>query len=260
LKGARIVVTGASRGIGRAIALEAARSGALVVAHFGKSGAAARDLEREILDTGGRVVLAQGDWADPEAVKRVIGLAWEAFGGLDALVNNAGISMKKHMLDTSDEDLERLWRVNVRGTFVATREVARRMLEAGIRGRILTITSVNGLRPNAGLCAYSSTKGALEMMMKAVALELSPHGILVNTMAVGAVDTDITRDVSENPETLRAVNAGIPLHRMGNPDEIGVVACLLLRGDNSYMTGSTVTVDGGLLLNRGYGNPKPYGN
>lgn len=259
LEGKRVLVSGASRGIGRAIALRCANCGASVIAHYGESQAAALSLQKEVLDSGGRIVLVRGDWSDPEAVRRVVSEAWDAFGGLDALVNNAGVSLKRHFLDTTDEELDLLWRVNVRGVFVATREVAGRMVDATLEGKILTVTSVNGLRPGAGFSAYGATKGALEILMKAVALDLSPHNILVNTLAVGAVATDMNRSVSENADALRTVEEGIPLHRMGSVDEIGAVVCALLDDENSYMTGNTVTVDGGLLLNRGYGNPKPHG-
>lgn len=184
--------------------------------------------------------------------------AWEAFGRIDILVNNAGITMKKHILDTTLEDFEQLWRINVQGPFLATREIARQMVFSGIQGRIMTVTSVNALRPGFGHSVYGGTKGALETMMKGIALDLSPHGILVNTLAVGAVETDMNAAVLNDPETLKAVENGIPLGRMATPQEIATLTCALISSQAQYMTGSTILVDGGLTMMRGYAHPQPY--
>jgi NAD(P)-dependent dehydrogenase (short-subunit alcohol dehydrogenase family) len=132
------------------------------------------------------------------------------------------------------------------------------MVASKTAGSIMTITSVNGIRPGLGLSAYGASKGALETVMKGVAMELAPHGITVNTIAVGAVETDLTAPVRQDYALLKEVNEGIPMGRFGQPEEVAAVVCNLL-ASGSYLTGSTITLDGGLLLMRGYGKPKPYG-
>jgi NAD(P)-dependent dehydrogenase (short-subunit alcohol dehydrogenase family) len=131
------------------------------------------------------------------------------------------------------------------------------MVKHSVQGSMWTITSVNGIRPGLGLTVYGATKGAVETLMKGVAMELGPHNIRVNTLAVGAVQTDINRAVWENPALLQEVNEGIPAGRLGLPQEIAQILVDLI-GSASYMTGSTITIDGGLLLMRGYGKPQPY--
>lgn len=138
-----------------------------------------------------------------------------------------------------------------------TQTIAAKMVDANIEGSIVSITSVNGITPGLGLSAYGASKGALETLMKGVAVELAPHNIKVNTIAVGAVETDMNAAVRENAALMKEVNEGIPLGRFGQPEEIaGVVADILASG--SYLTGSAITLDGGLLLMRGYGKPKRY--
>ena len=122
----------------------------------------------------------------------------------------------------------------------------------------MTVTSVNALRPGFGHSVYGGTKGALETMMKGIALDLSPHGILVNTLAVGAVETDMNAAVLQDPDALKAVENGIPLGRMATPQEIATLTCALISSQAQYMTGSTILVDGGLTMMRGYSPPQPY--
>lgn len=253
----KALVTGASRGIGQAIALQLAREGCKVAVHFRDKREEAEAVVAEIEKMGGKALTFQADLGDTAQVFELGKQAWQALQGIDYLVNNAGISYKKHFLDTSIEDLDAFTNVNFKGTFFLTQTIARKMVETQTPGSIYTITSVNGLRPGLGLSAYGATKGALETLMKGVALELAPHQIKVNTLAVGAIETDINASVWQNPELLQAVNEGIPLGRFGQVDEIASIVTDLL-ASGSYITGSTITIDGGLLLMRGYGKPEPY--
>jgi NAD(P)-dependent dehydrogenase (short-subunit alcohol dehydrogenase family) len=253
-----VFVTGSSRGIGRAIALEAAREGADVIVHYRASSMQADEVVAAIHNIGRQAVALKADWGNPNDVCHAAQEAWDAFGRIDVLVNNAGISIKNHILDVSLKEFETLWHVNVRGPFLVTQEIARRMVKQNIAGRILTVTSVNGLKPGFGFSAYGGTKGALEAMMKGIALDLSPHGITVNTLAVGAVKTDMNAVVLHDPDALKMVEKGIPLGRMGSPQEIAELTCALISSHASYMTGSTIVADGGLLMMRGYSPPQPY--
>lgn len=259
LKGQRIFVTGASRGIGRAIAIQAAREGADVVAHYNASEQQAKEVVSEIQKAGRRAAAFGGDWSSPEDVHRVCGEAWNVLDGIDILVNNAGISLKKHMLDISVHDFDTLFATNVRGAFLASQSIAGRMVREGIEGQIFTITSVQALQAGAGFSVYAGTKAALESIMKGMALELSLHGIRVNTLAVGPVETDMNRGVLEDPAVLEQLLGGLPLHRMATPEEIAELVCALISERGRFLTGSTVLADGGLMLRKGYGEPKPYG-
>lgn len=259
LKGRRVFVTGASRGIGRAIAIKAAQEGADVVVHYNVSEQKAKAVVSEIQKTGRQATAFRGDWSSPEEVCRVSEEAWNALGGLDILVNNAGISLKKHSLDISVRDFDTLFATNVRGAFLASQTIARKMLKEGIEGQIFTITSVQALQAGAGFSIYAGTKAALELIMKGMALELSLHGIRLNTLAVGPVETDMNRGVLEDPSMLEHVLEGIPLRRMATPEEIAELVCSLICESGRFMTGSTVLADGGLMLRKGYGAPKPYG-
>ncbi|WP_338876424.1 SDR family oxidoreductase [Spirosoma sp. SC4-14] len=253
----KALVTGASQGIGKAIALRLAEAGYDVVIHFHENRAEAEAVAETVQQIGRNAWLLQADLLEAAQAIQLGQEAWAVAGGLDVLVNNAGVSYKKHFLDVTEADFERFNNVNFRSTTFLTQTVARRMVEHNVAGSIWTITSVNGLRPGLGLSLYGATKGALETLMKGVAMELGPHNIRVNTIAVGAVQTNINRGVWENPDLLQEVNGGIPAGRLGQPEEIAAVVVDLINS-GSYMTGTTITIDGGLLLMRGYGKPGPY--
>ena len=253
----KALVTGASRGIGKAIALRLAQEGCAVVVHYHENREAAEAVAETIRATGGTAYLAQADLADVAQAILLAEEAWSLAGGLDFLVNNAGVSAKKHFLDVTEAEFDHFTNINFKSTTFLTQAVARKMVAQHVEGSIYTITSVNGIRPGLGLSVYGATKGALETLMKGVAMELAPQGIKVNTIAVGAVETDMNRAVWENPDLLKEVSDGIPSGRLGSPDEVAaVVADLLASG--SYVTGTTITIDGGLLLMRGYGKPNRY--
>ncbi|GAB3710388.1 hypothetical protein GCM10027592_47110 [Spirosoma flavus] len=192
-----------------------------------------------------------------EQVIRLGEQAWEITGGLDMLINNVGISYKKHFLDLTETDFDAFNTVNYKSTTFLTQTVARRMVDERREGSIYTITSVNGIRPNFGQSAYGASKYALESLMRGVALELAVHNIRVNTVALGAIESDMTAPAMADPVFFQEVKDGIPMGRFGLPDEVAAVMVdLLVSG--SYLTGTTITLDGGLLLMRGYGKPEPY--
>ena len=255
----KALVTGASQGIGKAIAIRLAEEGCDVVVHFHENRKDAEAVAEAIRQIGRNAYVLQADLQETSAAIRLGEQAWEIAGGLDILVNNAGVSYKKHFLDVTEADFEQFNNVNFRSTTFLTQSVARNMVKHTVAGSIWTITSVNGIRPGLGLTLYGATKGALETLMKGVAMELGPHNIRVNTLAIGAIQTDINRGVWENPALLQEVADGIPAGRLGQADEIANVLVDLI-ASGSYMTGSTIIIDGGLLLMRGYGKPKPYGD
>lgn len=253
----KALVTGASRGIGKAIALQLGNEGVEVLVHYHNDEQEAQTVCDEMITNGGKALLLQADLMDVNQAVQLGNKAWEMLDGIDFLINNAGVCYKKHFLDSTVEDVDLFMNVNYKGTFFLTQTVAAKMVASGREGGIATITSVNGIRPGLGLTAYSASKAALESLMKSIAMELAPHNIRVNSFAVGAAETDMTEAVRSQPELLEEVNAGIPMQRFGKPEEIASVVCSMLAA-GSYVTGSTITVDGGLLLMRGYGKPEPY--
>lgn len=255
----KVLVTGSSRGIGKAIALQLAGEGAEVIIHYHNKQEEAEAVAETIRQAGGKVHLLQADLFDVQQAIQLGEAAWKLVSRIDFLINNAGVSYKKHFLDTTTEDVDHFTNINFKGTLFLTQSIAKKMVEHKIEGSIYTITSINGIQPGLGLSVYGATKGALETLMKGVALELAPHNIKVNTLAIGAIHTDMNAAVWQDEERLKLVNENIPMGRLGQPEEIAAIVCdLLLSG--TYMTGATITVDGGWILKQGYANPKPYEN
>ncbi|WP_149244143.1 SDR family oxidoreductase [Dyadobacter sp. 32] len=257
LFGKKALVTGAPRGIGRATALHLAREGCTVGIHYYHYGTEAEELASLIRSQNGTAYVFEADISDLEQVNRLAESAWETMGNIDFLINNAGVSYKKLFLDTTEQDVDLFMGTNFKGTFFLTQTLARKMIRSGVEGAIYTLTSVNGIRPGVGQSMYGASKSALETLMKGVALELAPHHIRVNTIAAGAIETDMTREARENPTFLAEINDGIPMGRFGYPEEVAAVIVSLLEA-GSYLTGESITIDGGLLLMRGYGKPRPY--
>ena len=246
----KALVTGASRGIGKAIALQLAKEGAEVVIHYQKNRDEADKVARKIRENGGFCHVMQADFFDCKQALKLGEEAWKRLGAIDFLINNAGVSYKKHFLDTTTEDVDYFINVNLKSTLLLTQTIARKMVEGKVEGSIYTITSINGIQPGVGFSAYGATKGALETLMKGVALELAPHNIKVNTFAVGAVETDINAAVWQDAEKVNVVNSHIPIGRFGKTEEVASVLCDLL-SSGSYITGSTIKIDGGWLLKSG---------
>jgi glucose 1-dehydrogenase len=245
LSNKKAIITGASRGIGKAIAIQLARDGAEVIIHYHTNKEEAENVADLINSTGGKSHILKADLADPDQAIQLGEQGWRILKGIDYLINNAGVCY------TTLTDVDFFVNINFRGTLLLTQTIAKKMIEENVKGSIYTITSVNAIQPGVGFSVYGATKGALETIMKGIALELAPYNIKVNTIVAGAIQTDINAEVWQNPDKRKSVESVIPMGRFGNPEEIAKCICGLL-SSGSYITGSSIKIDGGWLLNTGY--------
>ncbi|CAP56615.1 SDR family oxidoreductase [Gluconacetobacter diazotrophicus] len=237
------IVTGASRGIGAAIAARLARDGFTVVINYAGSAAPAEALARKIGDQGGRAIAARADVSDPQAVRGMFDAAEAAFGGVDVLVNNAGIMTLSPIADTEDAVFDRQVAINVKGTFNTLREAARRLRDGG---RIINLSSsvVGLLQPGYGV--YAATKAAVEAMTSVLAKELRGRAITVNAVAPGPTATDLFLD-GKSPELVERLATMAPLERLGQPDDIAASVAFLAGPDGAWINGQTLRANGGII-------------
>jgi glucose 1-dehydrogenase len=241
------LVTGGSRGIGRALALGLARAGADVVVLYRAASSAAEEVVAQIRSLGRRGFCIQQDLADTAALPRLVETVWMEVGPIDILVNNAGMAVLEPFTRTSEATWDRTLAVNLKAPFFLSQQVALRMIQRGRGGRIINISSTNGLQAEAYLAAYNASKGALELLTKSLAIELAPHNITVNAVAPGLIQTEIAQDFDAPPGFWECLLEHIPLGRIGTPEDC-VGAVLLLASDwGSYITGHTIVVDGGIV-------------
>ncbi|BAY13163.1 3-oxoacyl-[acyl-carrier-protein] reductase [Calothrix sp. NIES-2098] len=244
LRGQVAIVTGASRGIGRAIALELASYGANVIVNYASSGAAADSLVAEITAAGGQALALQADVSKAEQVDSLFNAVIEKFKRIDILVNNAGITRDTLLLRMKPEDWQAVIDLNLTGVFLCTRAASKVMLKQR-SGRIINITSVAGLMGNPGQANYSAAKAGVIGFTKTVAKEMASRGITVNAVAPGFIATDMTSNLSNTEELLKY----IPLGRYGQPEEIaGMVRFLAADPAAAYITGQVFNVDGGMVM------------
>jgi glucose 1-dehydrogenase len=248
LEGRRALVTGANSGIGKGIALELAAHGAAVAVNYLENPPAAQSLAAAIESGGGRAIAVEGDVTDEDAVAASFAAAREAFGGVDLLVNNAGIEKPFELVDMPLEEWRKVIDVNLTGAFLCAREAARGMLEAGGGGAIVNITSVHEQIPWKRYSHYCASKGGEKLFAQSIARELAPHGIRVVNVAPGAVATPINRDVLADPEQRERVERQIPLGRWGEVSDVARAVAWAASEEAGYVVGSTIFVDGGMTL------------
>jgi glucose 1-dehydrogenase len=262
LKGKNVLVTGGTSGIGQAIAVSFAEYGANVAINYLRQPEEAHDTREQVHACVSRVkregvrdALVQGDVSNEDDVAKMVGSAVDQLGGLDVLVNNAGIQISRPTDELSSADFDRVIAVNLRGAFLCARESIRRFLSAQQRGVIINVSSVHQLIPKPDYLGYSVSKGGMQNLTRTLALEFAHRGIRVNGIGPGATITPINRAWVEDPAKKEQVESHIPMRRAGTADEMGSIACFLASDDAAYITGQTIFVDGGLTLYPSFSEP-----
>ena len=255
LTGKGVLVTGGTSGIGQAIAVRFAEYGANVAINYLRQPGEANDTEQQVQacvnrvqQEGVRDVVVQGDVSQEEDVVRMVGQAVSELGGLDVLVNNAGIQISRHSHELSSEDFDKVLAVNLRGAFLCAREAIRHFLAEDKPGIVINVSSVHQLIPKPDYLGYSVSKGGMQNLTRTLALEYAARGIRVNGIGPGATVTPINRAWIDDPVKREMVESHIPMRRAGTAEEMGAVACFLASDNAGYITGQTIFVDGGLTL------------
>jgi glucose 1-dehydrogenase len=247
LDGKTMIVTGGNSGIGAAIVVAAAAEGANIVIDYVVHPDETSEMIETIEAAGGHAVGVQADVSKPADLQRMVQTAVQSFGRLDVLVNNAGIETRTSILDTTEEDYQRVLDVNLKSAFFGTQFAAKQFIAQGGGGLVLNISSVHEDWPMPGNIAYCVSKGGTRMLTRTAGVELGSHGIRVVNIAPGAVATPINETTMHDPAKLKTLEAAIPLARMAQPEEIADVAVFLASGKAAYMTGTTVVIDGGIM-------------
>ncbi|GIM47552.1 beta-ketoacyl-ACP reductase [Collibacillus ludicampi] len=239
------VITGGSRGIGKAIALKFAEKGAKVVVNYSGSQAAAEEVVSAIRSQGGEAIAVQGDVSRYEDAERLVTTALETYGRVDILVNNAGITRDNLLIRMKEEEWDAVIDTNLKGVFHCTKAVARPMMKQR-SGRIINIASVVGLMGNPGQANYVAAKAGVIGLTKTAAKELATRGITVNAVAPGYIETDMTAALEDTYK--QKLFEQIPLGRLGKPEDVAGVVLFLASDDAAYMTGQVLSVDGGMVM------------
>lgn len=245
LNGKVALVTGASRGIGREIALTLAKEGATVIINYNGSKERAEEVKNTIESTGGSASIYQCNVSDFQACEEMIKNLVKEFGHIDILVNNAGITKDNLIMKMKEEDFDAVLNINLKGTFNTIRHLSRQMLKQR-SGKIINISSVSGILGNAGQANYAASKAGVIGLTKTMARELASRGITVNAVAPGFVDTEMTEVLTE--EVKEAACRQIPLGRFGKPSDIANMVAFLASDKADYITGQVLSVDGGMNI------------
>ena len=252
LSGKVALVTGASRGIGRGIAMNLAREGARVAVNYhaqadtGKYTGAIEQVMDAMSKAGAEAAPYAADVSQKSEVDAMVHSVVEKFGRIDILVNNAGICPPRNLMEISEETWDRTVDVNLKSVFLCTQAVARHMIDTGIKGRIVSVSSISSIVGSNYQAHYCATKAGINMFMKCAAIHLGPHGITCNCVLPGEIDTDLTWECSTVEES-DALVARTPVRRRGQPADIANAVAFLCRGESEFINGATLLVDGGLI-------------
>jgi len=259
LKGQSALVTGASSGIGKAVAIALANDGANVVVNCSSHPEHGHEVADEIKANGGTAIVYQANVSKEEEVQAMFAAMYKEFGTIDILVNNAGLQKDASFVGMTLAEWQTVIDINLTGQFLCAREAAREFLKRGIvpersvaAGKIICMSSVHEVIPWAGHVNYATSKGGIMLLMKSIAQELAPQKIRVNSIAPGAIQTPINKEAWETPEALDKLLTLIPYKRIGVPEDIGKVAVWLASDESDYITGATIFVDGGMALYPGF--------
>jgi glucose 1-dehydrogenase len=247
LKGKVAIVTGGNSGIGRAVVLELAKQGASIVIDYVADEQATLELEQEVRALGDQVTGVKADVSSVGDLETLISRAVSTFGRLDVMVNNAGIETRSSILDTTEDQYQKVLDINLKSAFFGTQLAAKQMITQGGGGRIINMTSVHEDWPMPGNTPYCLSKGGMRMLTRTAGVELAPHGILVVGVGPGAVDTPINKATVEDPAMLQKLDAAIPIGRLAKPEEIASVVGFLAGDGASYLTATTIFADGGIM-------------
>lgn len=260
LEGKTAVVTGASSGIGKAIAYAFAGEGANVAINYNRDHEDAERLQNMIREKGGSAMIVQADVSKEDQVMQLFDKVCSRFSGLDILVCNAGIQKDSSFADMTLQEWQKVIDVNLTGYFLCAREAARMFLKYNHTGQkkcagsMIFVSSVHDVIPWAGHVNYAASKGGVSMLMKSLALEVAPNRIRVNAISPGAIKTDINKDTWSDKESERNLLKLIPYGRIGEPEDVSCVAVWLAGNESDYVTGTTIYVDGGMTLYPGFAN------
>ena len=246
LEGRVAIVTGAGQGIGQSIAVRLGREGARVLVDYIGDDSGAKKTVEQIAAAGGSAESFLADVTSLEQVNALVERAYTSFGSCDILVNNAGMEKKAMLWDVTEEDYEKVMSVNLKGPFFLTQAFARKLRDAKKPGSVINISSVHEDMAFPGFASYCMSKGAMRMMTRDLCVELGPLGIRINNVAPGAVKTPINQHLMANAEEMAALKSNIPLGYMGSVEQISSLVAFLASDEASYITGATLTIDGGL--------------
>lgn len=245
LKGKNAIVTGASRGIGKAIALKFAELGANVVLNYRSDVNSVNEVVKEIESKGVKAIAVQGDVSNFDDAKKIIDQAIEELGSIDILVNNAGITKDSLIMRMKEEEFDKVIEVNLKGVFNCVKHAVPVMMKQK-SGRIINISSVVGLSGNAGQANYAAAKAGIIGLTKSIAKEIASRGVTVNSIAPGFIETDMTGVLTEKVK--ETIKTNIPLKRLGSPEDIANTAAFLASDMAGYITGQVISVDGGMHI------------